>query len=316
MIQLPEQCPPADLPFGKTGFSITTERSVMKTYLSLFAAAAVFSAAAAAAGPVDARDMKVSAAYEHSEIYRHEINLLDRELQHLEQDLQWLENKISTLPLMGRPVPRTLHQSVAYKQKRLAVLEKIQGQYRDILADSAADQPDPREKDPDDLSRDAVPSPAASDQETRENRASRDLMDRLQAFDMADWFDILPSRQSPRALVTTLPILFSSGSAVVAKEYRGFFKKISAFVKDRPMYIVVDGFADPDPIKTARYPSNFELGAARAANVIHALTDCGVDPSLFKAATTGKYRFPEDRPVSEEKSMERYVRITLIPRAS
>ncbi len=287
----------------------------MKTYLSLVAAAAVFSAVAAV-GPVDARDMKVSAAYDHSEIYRHEINLLDRELQRLNQNLQWLENKISTMPLMGRPVPRNLHQSVAYKQKRLAVLETIHDQYRKILADLTADLPVLREKNSDILSRDAAPSPEASDREIQETTAARDLMDRMQAYNMADWFDILPSRQYPPALVTTLPILFSSGSAVVAKEYRGFFQKISAFVKDRPMYIVVDGFADPDPIKTVQYPSNFELGAARAANVIHALTDCGVDPSLFKAATTGKYRFPKDRPVSKEKSMERYVRITLIPQAS
>jgi flagellar motor protein MotB len=250
------------------------------------------------------------------ESFGHKMDLVEQEIARLDQDLQWLENKISTIPLMGRPVPRTLHQSVAYKQKRLAVLEKIRGQYRDILADMTADLPDPSEKDPDLVSRNAAPSPDAADQETQETKATQDLMDRIQAYNMADWFDILPSRQYPQALVSTLPILFSSGSAVVAKEYQGFFKKISALVNDRPMYIVVDGFADPDPIKTVRYPSNFELGAARAANVIHALTDCGVDPSLFKAATTGKYRFPEDRPVSKEKSMERYVRITLIPQAS
>jgi flagellar motor protein MotB len=287
----------------------------MKTYLSLVAAAVVFSAVAAV-GPVDARDMKVSTAYEHSEIYRHEINLLDRELQHLDQDLQWLENKISIMKSMDRPVSRALHQSVAYKQNRLAVLGNIRDQYRDILAELAADLQDFQEKNTGILFRDTARSSGTSDQETTQIQAARDLMGRIQAYDMADWFDILPSRQYPQTLVTTLPILFSSGSAVVAKEYLGFFKKISAFVKDRSVYIVVDGFADPDPIKTARYPSNFELGAARAVNVIHALTECGVDPSLFRAATTGKYRFPEDRPVSKEKSMERYVRITLIPQAS
>ncbi len=257
--------------------------------------------------------------YEQMASFGHKMDLAEQEIARLDQDLQWLENKISTISLMGRPVPPTLYRSVTYKQNRLAVLEKIRDQYRDILADMTADLPDPGEKDPDSVSRDAAPSPDAADQETQtpgEIQASRGLMDRIQAYNLADWFDILPSRQYPHALVTTLPILFSSGSAVVSKEYQGFFKKISAFVNDRPMYIVVDGFADPDPIKTARYPSNFELGAARAANVIHALTDCGVDPSLFKAATTGKYRFPEDRPVSKEKSMERYVRITLIPQAS
>jgi len=272
--------------------------------------------------PAFAANSPVPDLYVQIETFAHKMDLVEQDIVRLDQDLQWLENKISTIPLMGRPVPRTLHQSAAYKQKQLAVLEKIRSQYRDILADLTADLPDPREKDPDILSRDAAPSSDAPDQETRtaaktrEPPAARDLMDRMQAYNMADWFEMLPSRQYPQAIVSTLPILFSSGSAMVAKQYQGFFKKIAAFVKDRPMYIVVDGFADLDPIKTARYPSNFELGAARAANVIHALIDCGVDPSFFKAATTGKYRFPEDRPVSREKSMERYVRITLIPQAA
>ncbi|MCA1787285.1 MAG: OmpA family protein [Desulfobacteraceae bacterium] len=273
--------------------------------------------------PAFAGTPPVPDVYVQMESFAHKMDLVEQEIVRLDQDMQWLENKINTMSLMGRPVPRALYQSVVYKQNRLAALEKIRGQYQEVLADLAADLPDPQQKDPDILSRDSAPSPDVPDrgevqtagktQEIRESQAARDLMDQIQAYHMADWFEILPSRQYPQALVTTLPILFSSGSAVVAKEYQEFFKKISAFVKDQPMYIVVDGFADPDPIKTARYPSNFELGAARAANVIHALTDCGVDPSLFKAATTGKYRFPEERPVSKAKSMERYVRITLIP---
>ncbi|MFN2357741.1 MAG: flagellar motor protein MotB [Desulfotignum sp.] len=276
--------------------------------------------AAVAVGPVSAQVSKVFDPYVHVEACRHEIALLDRELQQLDQDRQWLENKISTMSSMNRPVSPTLYQSVAYKQNRLAALAKSRVQYKAVLAGLTAKLPDPKTTasgQPDSETKDSGGSPHNGVHTGQpfgsDIRAAHDLMDRMKAYHIDEWFDILPAGPRPDVVTSTLPILFSSGSAVVAKEYHGFFKKIAAFIKDQPVYIVVDGFADLDPIKTQKYPSNFELGAARAANVIHVLTDCGVDPDRFKAATTGKYRFPDERPMSAEKSMERYVRITLIP---
>ena len=261
--------------------------------------------------------------YEQVEIFQHKKKLGEKQITLLNQDLQWLENKISTMELIGRPVPPVLHRSVAYKKTRLAMVAQIVNHFRDILNDLKGGLLVPEKSAKNvygsitkDLRKSVHDENKTSLTADSYSQAASALMEQMQVYSIAEWFDIRPSRRHPAALVTTLPILFSSGSAVVAPEYDGFFKKISAFVKDQPMHIIVDGFADPDPINTRKYPSNFELGSARASNVIHALTNCGVDPSLFKAGTTGKYRFPDDRPMSEEKSMERYVRITLLPKAS
>ena len=110
---------------------------------------------------------------------------------------------------------------------------------------------------------------------------------------------------------TLLPILFPSASAKVAAEYAPFLKKLAAFLKERPAWIYVDGFADCDAIKTSKYPSNFELGAARAASVVHALVALGVESRYFKVISPGRNRLPEDRKMGNQKAMERYVDITL-----
>jgi flagellar motor protein MotB len=97
----------------------------------------------------------------------------------------------------------------------------------------------------------------------------------------------------------------------VAKEYQPFLKKLASFLKPYDVKILVNGYADTVPIKSNQYPSNFELGAARAANIVHQLVNQGLKPSIFKIETTGEYRFAAKEP-SQQKSFERRARVTVI----
>lgn len=218
-----------------------------------------------------------------------EIALIDRELLELQGSLEWLQLRVHRMVELNRQVPEHICKSIAYKEKRIAALEASRKEYATALA----------------RIRGKIPSAKAAGANCRELYG---LLNSLKTSEISEWFDTA-------SLKTTLPILFSSGSAALSKEYEDFFKQFSDFVKQHDVRIVVDGYADVDPIKTKTYPSNFELGATRAANVVHALVRHGVDPSLFKVASTGQYRFPEDRPMSDKKSMERYVRITLLPKS-
>jgi chemotaxis protein MotB len=110
---------------------------------------------------------------------------------------------------------------------------------------------------------------------------------------------------------TTLPILFSSGSATVAREYKLFLKKLAAFLKPYDVKVLVNGYADTVPIKSKKYPSNFELGAARAANIVHQLVRSGLKPAVFKIASPGEYRFAA-KEMSKQKSFERRAEVTVI----
>jgi flagellar motor protein MotB len=110
---------------------------------------------------------------------------------------------------------------------------------------------------------------------------------------------------------TTLPILFTSGSAKVANEYQPFLKRLASFLKPYDVKVLVNGYADTVPINSKQYPSNFELGAARAANIVHQLVNQGLKPSIFKIETTGEYRFAAKEP-SQQKSFQRRAQVTVL----
>ena len=96
-----------------------------------------------------------------------------------------------------------------------------------------------------------------------------DIEDAVKKAGLEDWVEVMESDGSCAKINNTLPILFSSGSAALAKEYKSFLRKLARFLKPYDVKIYVNGYADPDPIHTKKYPSNLELGASRAANVVH-----------------------------------------------
>lgn len=132
----------------------------------------------------------------------------------------------------------------------------------------------------------------------------------VQKAGLADWVTINGDETCLR-METTLPILFTSGSAKIAKAYQDFLQKLAKFLKPYDVKVLVNGYADTDPIHTAQYPSNFELGASRAANIVHELVKQGLKPSIFKIETTGEHRFAALEP-SPKKSFQRRARVTVI----
>ncbi|MEA3640543.1 MAG: type IVB secretion system protein IcmH/DotU [Lamprobacter sp.] len=62
--------------------------------------------------------------------------------------------------------------------------------------------------------------------------------------------------------------LFRSGSADVEDQFLPILERISKAINDVPGRIVIVGHSDNIPIKTARFPSNWELSRMRAVNVM------------------------------------------------
>ena len=71
----------------------------------------------------------------------------------------------------------------------------------------------------------------------------------------------------------------------------------------------VDGHTDKDPIKTARFPSNWELSSARAISVVQFLINQGLSPNRLAATGFGEFRPLDDR--SDEIAKRRNRRIEL-----
>lgn len=86
-------------------------------------------------------------------------------------------------------------------------------------------------------------------------------------------------------------VLFPSGAATVSRDGRATLAKIAdAFKGVKGRMIRVEGHTDNVPIKTVRFPSNWELSSARAITVVRMLQENGVDPSLLGAAGYAEYQ--------------------------
>jgi Flagellar motor protein len=73
-------------------------------------------------------------------------------------------------------------------------------------------------------------------------------------------------------------ILFPSGQSTLTPSARGIIERIGDALIPFPNALNVEGHTDDRPINTALFPSNWELSAARAASVVHLLTQRGIAP--------------------------------------
>ncbi|MGH8077442.1 MAG: flagellar motor protein MotB, partial [Lysobacter sp.] len=71
-------------------------------------------------------------------------------------------------------------------------------------------------------------------------------------------------------------ILFASGAAAPSPLATTTVRKLASVLRDSPNAVRVEGYTDDRPIRTALFPSNWELSAARAASVVHVLVGEGV----------------------------------------
>lgn len=75
---------------------------------------------------------------------------------------------------------------------------------------------------------------------------------------------------SPKGLVMRLSdhALFDAGVADISPKAIPLLQKIGAIIAEISYEVRVEGHTDDVPIKTAKYPSNWELSTARAVNVL------------------------------------------------
>jgi chemotaxis protein MotB len=83
-------------------------------------------------------------------------------------------------------------------------------------------------------------------------------------------------RQATVEVEIRTDILFGSGSATLTRDAEAVIARIGRVLARFRNAVLVEGHTDDRPISTAQFPSNWELSAARAASVVHVLTENGV----------------------------------------
>jgi chemotaxis protein MotB len=94
-------------------------------------------------------------------------------------------------------------------------------------------------------------------------------------------------------------ILFASGRTRLSDEATLILSGLAEIFKETKNPVYVSGYTDNIPINTARYPSNWELSAARSARVVRLMAETGLDPGRL-----GAIGFAEYRPVAENDNAE------------
>lgn len=108
-------------------------------------------------------------------------------------------------------------------------------------------------------------------------------------------------------------ILFDPGSAKIKESGIQVLKKLEGLINDFENELVIEGHTDDVPMRTALYPSNWELSTARAVSVLRYLSEVeGVDPKRLSAVGCGEYRPMVPNNSVENRSINRRVNILII----
>jgi chemotaxis protein MotB len=117
-------------------------------------------------------------------------------------------------------------------------------------------------------------------------------------------------------MVVELPsdILFASGSIDLSKDGTTALSEVGKiFAGMRERKFQVEGHTDDQPIRTTRFPSNWELAAGRAIAVATILIKSGVAPTNVSAASFGEFRPVASNAKPETRAQNRRIEIVLVP---
>lgn len=109
-------------------------------------------------------------------------------------------------------------------------------------------------------------------------------------------------------------ILFSSGSADPSEQAQKIFDEIAAILKTYSNPVQVEGFTDNIPIKSVKYPTNWELSSARASAIVKHLASQGVAPERLSAVGYGEYQPVASNDTEQGRAQNRRVAIMVAKR--
>lgn len=109
-------------------------------------------------------------------------------------------------------------------------------------------------------------------------------------------------------------VLFASGKASLSPDGQSALLEVAAILATLPeKRFQIEGHTDNVPIRTAQFPSNWELAAERSISVVKTLIEGGMKPESVSAASFAEYRpvGPNDTP--EAKAANRRIEIVMVP---
>jgi chemotaxis protein MotB len=108
-------------------------------------------------------------------------------------------------------------------------------------------------------------------------------------------------------------VLFKSGEAEIRSDVSPLLSKLSDMLHDLENKVKIVGHTDNVPIKNARFPSNWELSATRAINVMnYMVTSTGISANRASIEAHGEYAPKYDNNTEDGRAKNRRVEIIVI----
>lgn len=120
--------------------------------------------------------------------------------------------------------------------------------------------------------------------------------------------------QGRMTVALSTDILFSSGSAKLSAEGVAAINEVTQLLKSlEGRKYQIEGHSDNVPMKSAMYPSNWELASARAVTVLKTMIDAGMAPDQISGATYGDTQPVSDNTTAAGKKLNRRIAIVIVP---
>ena len=109
--------------------------------------------------------------------------------------------------------------------------------------------------------------------------------------------------------------LFDLGKAKLRQEAHAILDEVAETLKGFPNGIRVEGHTDDLPIRSERFPSNWELSSARATAVLRHMQGKGIDPRRLSAIGFGEWRpvVKNDSPEHRQKNRRVEIFMDVLP---
>ncbi|MEE8424102.1 MAG: flagellar motor protein MotB [Thermodesulfobacteriota bacterium] len=123
---------------------------------------------------------------------------------------------------------------------------------------------------------------------------------------------IVPDRRGVVVRLTD-SVIFDRGKDQLLPAAEGILDQVAETLKYEDGLIRIEGHTDNSPVKTAQFPSSWELSSSRAVNVLRYLVDKhGVKPGRLSALGFGAYRPIADNGSSEGRAKNGRIDIVIL----
>ncbi len=150
-----------------------------------------------------------------------------------------------------------------------------------------------------------VPLPAPA-----RNGTDQSLTQGLQLDNLGDNVDVVVNDKSVSLRINS-EILFDSGEAQLSLGGLEILQRLARTLKDSPHAITIEGHTDAIPIRSARFPSNWELSSARAGSVVRYLEANGIASRRLRAVGYADTRPLAQNNTAANRALNRRVELML-----